>query len=381
MSENSKIQWTDDTYNPWRGCTKVSAGCKNCYAEKLITTRLAHVHYDAATSGSAKRTSKQFHATDGGHSASGIQFWGKGSPRIRAVDLDEPLRWNKKPWVCDKCGYSYEKRGIGLGKECLAVDGKRLAKVGETPCQCKSFHRRRVFSLSLGDWLDDEVPIEWLADFLDVVRRCENLDWLLVTKRPELFDKRIFAVMLHAEKADPKDEQPYRPGTFCRWLEDWKVGNAAPKHVMVITSVENQKAADERIPELLQIPAARRGLSCEPLLGPVDLRGKDAQGSALDAYENDPKIDWVIAGGESGPDSRPCDVEWLRGIKDQCKAAGVPCFVKQLGANSTTHVATVPDRAEWRQTKPVHGQTGLLDKKGGDITEWPKDLQVREFYK
>lgn len=335
MSENSKIQWTDDTYNPWRGCTKVSAGCKHCYAEKLITTRLRHVHYAAATADGGKRTSKQFHPTALGPADSGIQFWGKGSPRIRAVDLDEPLRWNAKPWVCDSCGFA------------KAMPNNPLCGM----CGKQGFHRRRVFSLSLGDWLDDEVPIEWLADFLDVVRRCEHLDWLLVTKRPELWQSRIHS-------ARDKCFTGARP-----WVQKWLDGDG-PANVMVLTSVEDQAAADTRIPELLKIPGVRRGLSCEPLLCPVKLESL----SIGRLMPGAPGIDWLIAGGESGPDARPCNVAWLRGIKDQCQSAGVPCFVKQLGVFSIEEHGS--------QRKRI-----LYTAKGGDITEWPKDLQIREFYK
>jgi len=335
MSENSKIQWTDDTYNPWRGCTKVSEGCKNCYAEKLITNRLAHLHYEAATSGSDKRTSKHFHQTAGGHSTSGIQFWGKGSPRIRAVDLNEPLRWNKKPWVCEN-GHANatENCGIVMSNGC-GTCGARV-------------HRRRVFSLSLGDWLDDEVPIAWLADFLDVVRRCENLDWLLVTKRPELWASRIEAVLKWLEANDckwPADRTSSLP--LRNYLADWFVLRKSPQNVMILTSVENQKAADERIPALLNIPATRRGLSCEPLIGMLNIK---------DALRCDVSIHWVIAGCESGPGRRELDgyTNRVRMLRDHCRVTGVPFFHKQM---------------------PI-GQ-----RVSGDITEWPTDLQVREFYK
>lgn len=324
MSENSNIQWTDDTYNPWRGCTKVSAGCKNCYAEKLITTRLGHLHYNAATSGSAKRTSKQFHPTIGCPSTAGIPLWGEGSPRIRGADLNAPLRWNKKPWVCDECGQVHSLQA----QICMTKD-----------CQCETMHRRRVFSLSLGDWLDPEVPIEWLADFLDVVRRCENLDWLLVTKRPELFDDRIH---------DAKKQYDNSPDGLAayEWLISWRDGNP-PSNVMVLTSVEDQAAADKRIPELLKIPAARRGLSCEPLLGMLNIK---------DALRCDVPIDWVIVGCESGPGRRELDgyTNRVRMLHDHCRFAGVPFFHKQM---------------------PIGKRVS------GDMVGWPEDLRVREFYK
>lgn len=145
MGHQTNIAWTDSTMNFWRGCTRVSPGCDHCYAEAL----------DARFGG--------------GH-------WGKGAPRIKSKSFDDPLKWNEKPWVCDGCGAIFPK-------------------AHSQKCACSlnlpTFHRRRVFSLSLGDWLDPEVPVEWLAEMLDVIRRCPNLDFLLLTKRPELYWERV----------------------------------------------------------------------------------------------------------------------------------------------------------------------------------------------
>lgn len=129
-------------------------------------------------------------------------------------------------------------------------------------------------------------------------------------------------------------------------------------------SVEDQETADERIPWLLQTPAAVRFVSAEPLLGPIvfdqqvhlERRTKILTGASA------PRIDWVIVGGESGPKARPCNVEWIRSIVQQCKDASVPCFIKQLGAN-------------------VHGWCAEITGKGGDPSEWPADLRVREWPK
>jgi protein gp37 len=346
MSENSKIQWCDDTYNPWRGCTKVSAGCKNCYAEKLITTRLAHVHYDAATAEKGTRSSKKFFPTSGGATASVVPLWGEGSPRIRAVDLNEPLRWNKKPSVCNYCGKAF---AVAQGHECV------VPRHG-----IQDFHRRRVFSLSLGDWLDEEVPIDWFVDFLHVVFQCQNLDWLLVTKRADKYKWMIrMAQALDCQGKREGFPKAGKPSAFGDWLLAW-VGGNPPPHVMLLASVENQEAADERIPELLRMPAARRGLSCEPLLGLVTLESLSIGNLMPDA----PGIDWVIVGGESGPAARPCNVDWIREIKDQCNAAGVPCFVKQMGVNTY-----------------VPAPFGPITGKGDKMDEWPEDLRQREFYK
>jgi len=326
MSEQTKIQWADDTINFWSGCTKVSDGCKNCYAETLagrFTT---------------------------------FGQWGKGAPRKwheSAVKLAHKL--NRQPWICDDCGMAH----ANPGQICMTKD-----------CQCETRHRRRIFSLSLGDWLDPEVPIEWLAKMLDVVRQCPDVDWLLVTKRPELFQQRMKALLDAWMEKDATIWPETKENDFWWFVESWKNDGHAPKNIMVLTSVENQKAADERIPELLKIPASRRGLSVEPLLGPVDLF-KTFRIHPARAEQIALALDWIIIGGESGAGARPCNVDWIRSIKDQCKASGVPVFVKQLGAN--------PEWAGWSES---HGYrlASIRDKKGGDMAEWPEGLRVREFY-
>lgn len=275
--ENSKISWTDHTFNPWIGCTKVSPGCAHCYAETLMDTRYGRVK------------------------------WGKGQARSRTshANWKEPLKWNHH--------------------------APMLA----------SGARPRVFCASLSDWLDDEVPIEWLADMLDLVRRTPNLDWLLLSKRPQNWYRRISAAINHANEETAE------------WLEAWTdcldmpERGDIPANVWIGTSVEDQQRADERIPELLKIPARVRFLSCEPLIGPVDLKKglwkhiplSEVPGSALDdgAYAcreflgPREEIHWVIVGGESGPGARPMHPEWARSLRDQCKAAGVAFHFKQWG--------------------------------------------------
>ncbi|HEU4344070.1 MAG TPA: DUF5131 family protein [Candidatus Binatia bacterium] len=321
MGEGTSIQWADDTHNFWRICTKVSPGCKNCYAETLLKNRRG-------------------------------EKWGKGAPRIRLKAFDAPIRWNKKPWVCDLCGSrsaaNRRDNGSCLNPLCPYRDGS-----------AGSFHRRRVFSLSLGDWLDEEVPIEWLADMLNVIHQCPNLDFLLLTKRPENWSPRMESIRLH--------------GLDQKWVSTkWDMENQPPHNVWIGVSVEDQQRADERIPQLLKIPARIRFLSVEPLLGPVrldfewrnDLQRWDSAGRELEPR----RIDWVIVGGESGPGARPCKVDWIRSVRDQCKAAGVPMFVKQLGSNPH------------RNGEDESETTILLDhKKGGDISEWAEDLRIREF--
>jgi protein gp37 len=319
MSENSKIEWTTHTFNPWIGCTKVSPGCAHCYAE----TR------------------------DKRHLIEKVDHWGKGAPRYHtsATAWKQVIRWNAKPWVCDNCG------GLSDRHFDHSCTGK-----AEDACHTSNvtWHRARVFP-SQCDWLDAEVRIEWLADFLNRIRITPNLDWLLLTKRPQNFRTRLVAVA----DAIYDSEDP----TLRFWIIDWLNGHP-PANVWLGVSVEDQIRANERIPLLLQTPAAVRFLSCEPLLGPVDL------GSFYNHWirlETLPRIDWVIVGGESGPKARPCNIEWVRNLVSQCQRILVPVFVKQLGASV------------WLDDTPDFERALLKDRKGGDWTEWPEDLRIREF--
>jgi protein gp37 len=189
---------------------------------------------------------------------------------------------------------------------------------------------------------------------LSLVKETPWLDWLLLTKRPE----NVLSMV-------PDD-----------WRVKW------PSNVIVGTSPCDQATADRCIPQLLEVPG-RRFLSMEPLLGPVEIR-HIAMLAVVGKW-------WVIVGGESGPKARACDVAWIRSVVEQCKAAGVPCFVKQLGARVHCRNDEV---SEWldevgmgldfietdrvgMQGDPV--RVMLNDKKGGDMAEWPDDLRVREF--
>ena len=344
MSEKSKIAWTDSTLNFWEGCTKVSAGCANCYAEAR---------------------DKRF--TGGLH-------WGKGAPRRKSKSaVKDALAFNRKPLICDKCAEVYL-----IGTEGCCCDGS-----------INKLHRRRIFSLSLGDWLD-EVPIEWLAEMLDTIRQCPNVDWILCSKRPENFFPRMKAALdFVAEQCSPTDSEQVE------WLGAWMDGQP-PLNIILLTSVENQAAADLRIPQLLQIPARVHGLSCEPLLGSVELFNentpdeKDPTWNGSDCKR--PHIGWIIVGGESGSNARPCNVEWIRSLVEQGKAAGVPVFVKQLGSNQNRNLPVEcpqchcisnqePGDSCIRGCDAKMAEQQFKDPKGGDINEFPEDLKVREFYK
>jgi Bacteriophage protein gp37 len=225
MAENSGIEWTTHTFNPWTGCTKVSPACDNCYAE-----------------GWAKR--------------SGHVEWGPRGARRRTKTWRDPIKWNKQ------------------------AEG--------------AAERPRVFCASLADVFDNHKSIEqaWRRELWDLIDQTPNLDWLLLTKRPQ-----------NIVKFSPE-----------RWFT-----RGIPSNVWLGTTVENQEEADRRIPHLIQCPARVLFLSCEPLLGPLSIR----------RYVH--KLDWIITGGESGPRARPSNPQWFRDLRDQCSAADVPFLFKQWG--------------------------------------------------
>jgi protein gp37 len=336
MGESSNIQWTDDTWNPWRGCTKVGPGCLNCYAEVLTMNRMGGGRY------------------------------AKGVPRVRhrPATFNAPLKWNKKSLVCDNCHQSFA--------EPCHHDTDNFCCI-RCPNIATGYHRRRVFSLSLGDWLDDEVPISWLADMLDVIRRCPNLTFQLLTKRPELWNRRVTTALgCMAMKVDFIGDKEH-------WVARWLNGEA-PDNIWLGCSVENQATADERIPKLLQIPAKVRFVSFEPALEAVDFckafgcicGGLTAARNGLPRTDivcglcderQKPLISWVIVGGESGPHARPFDIRWAQSTIAQCKAAGVEALFKQGGSNC------------WLDGRRLE----LKDSHGGDLSELPTDLNIRRF--
>lgn len=203
-----------------------------------------------------------------------------------------------------------------------------------------SGERARVFCASLADVFEDHPAIqdEWRNDLFKLIAATPNLDWLLLTKRPE-------------------NAVAYLP-----WVDPhvFPAGGAEPwPNVWIGTTVENQQRADERIPQLLSTPAAVRFLSCEPLLGPIDLtdigwsgsiskqrgpRGAVQQQNCLSKYG----IQWVIVGGESGPNFRPFDLDWARSLQKQCEAAGVAFHFKQHGGRTPDAGGCLLDGKEYK---------------------------------
>ena len=237
MAQNSSIEWTDHTFNPWWGCTKVSPACDHCYAETW-----------------ARRM--------------GFDIWTHGRPRRFLSDAywKQPRRWNED-----------------------------AAKAGQ---------RARVFCASMADvfeWKRGLAP--WRRRLWRLIDETPHLDWLLLTKRPHL-----------ATRLTP-------------WGDCW------PLNVWLGTTVEDQRWADKRLPSLGGVPATVRFLSCEPLLGAVDLEPWLANGT----------VQWVIAGGESGPRARPSDPAWFIDLLTQCNRQGIPFHFKQWGEWAPVNDnATVP---------------------------------------
>jgi len=267
VSENTKIEWCDHTFNPWEGCQKVGPGCDHCYAE----TRNARF---------------------GGGQAPN---WGPGAPRRRTSEANwrKPLQWQAK------------------AAEFQAQHGRR----------------QRVFCASLADVFDNQVPVQWRADLLQLIDLTPDLDWLMLTKR-------IGNVV-------PMLSEIARAAGGVRAIDLWPRPN-----VWLGATITSQAEADRDIRRLLSVPARVRFLSMEPLLGPVNLTDVPGPESGHGHHEfspiitinalkradwQQPHIDWVIVGGESGPGARPMHPDWARSLRDQCAAAGVPFLFKQWG--------------------------------------------------
>jgi protein gp37 len=340
------IEWTDVVWNPTRGCSHVSPGCAHCFAERVGARG----------------------ATPGGAYHGLIRIGTGGAPRwtgkVRLVPekLDEPLRWRKprRVFVNSMSDLFHEK-----------LDDKDIARVFAVMALAKH-HTFQVLTKR--------------------ARRMRH--WFIGQHRPNVDVYDAATPMLPRVNGQP--DWPLMPSDMASTRSSggawWPLSNV---HVGV--SVENQAAADERIPLLLETPAAVRFLSVEPLLGPVDLRpwlALDRAGAYTKSGHQHP-VDWVIVGGESGPGARPCDVAWIRSVVEQCKAAGVPCFVKQLGAvvHDRNDVGFMGDDGDaWPDVAGGIESLGraddyqggtcrvlLRDRKGGDMAEWPADLRVRQF--
>jgi len=268
----TKIPWATDTWNPYSGCTPISAGCKHCYA-KPMATRLA---------------------------AMGMPGYDKANPfRVTFHEnrLDEPLHWRKP---------------------------------------------RTVFVCSMGDLFHENVDPENVGRIFDIMQATPRHRYLLLTKRPKRMGE---------------------------WLGDWAVEGGWPlPNVYLGVTVENQKRADERIPVLLKIPAAKHFVSIEPMLGPVNLSGtvsipwmggESRGGRDYSLWTS--HLDGVILGGESGPRARPMHPDWARHVRDQCRQARVPFHFKQWGEYAYAKVEDDASMTEGRAfDNPLSGRSSAI---------------------
>jgi protein gp37 len=234
----------------------------------------------------------------------------------------------------------------------------------------------RYFTCSMSDVFHESVPFEWIDRAFAVMALTPWHTYQVLTKRPERmlqyftedFAAREVAIM------DRLSEFKRSPG-WSTWLQDAERFLPLP-NVWLGTTVESQAMADKRIPLLIRTPAASRFLSCEPLLEEIYLElGRPRFFGDYPAT----LPDWVIIGGESGPKARPCQIDWIRSLVQQCRAAGVAPFVKQLGELSVERAKITSFDGIERDPTGLIPTPGIRDRKGGNIDEWPEDLRVREF--
>lgn len=361
MSAFSSIEWTDRTWNPVTGCTKVSQGCKHCYAEGVAG---------------------RFFAT-----------------QYRPVMTSLPTK------TIDTVSTSHHEDMLAIG----TARPRRFTDVQTHEERLLEPHRWRraskVFVNSMSDLFHEAVPDAFIDEVFAVMTAARRHTFQVLTKRPE----RMRAYMATPDRAKAIDDAAVRMMDADRWSGETyaclvqapslKPGDWPCSNVWLGVSIEDQATADARIPVLLETPAAIRFVSYEPALGPVDFEAVPlpAPGAAVyglrgvlqplaekDTEADDWKywtrrkcrLDWVIVGGESGRGARPCAIEWAESTVRQCKTAGVPVFVKQLGAFVVSEERSELDVAGHREWQ---WRAGLKNRKGGDPAEWPEDLRVREF--
>ena len=328
MAKKTSIAWCDSTANSVIGCTKISDGCKFCYAVRCAPARILR--------------------------AGGVETWGEGGTRVAVSGFSSSMQaMNRKPWVCSVCGT--------MMNPAESLEHEHDAKHPQ-------FRQRRVFVNSMSDWLDEKWPIGWLAEFLSVVGSCANLEVIMCSKRPHLFYNRLRSVVdLIVRTGDYQTVLP--------WLVQWVKGGVAPKHITVMWSVCNQWEANKIIPLAARLPAARRALSFEPLLGPVGVQTASVPLNFNGRLNPISQFDQVVIGGESGKRARPSYDKWIRDLAKQCKRAGCSVFIKQVGSNPFTNsIRLWPDGTKFLAKSPQ-----LVSADGTDSAEWPEDLRLQEW--
>lgn len=347
----SKIELTDKTWNPIIGYSKISDGCKNCYAEKMAC-RQRHMNYYDFINAIDENTSC---FTDS-------QYYG---PYARVIGLSKDSKkweWNNK----------------------TAFIKSALKK----PLKWKK--SRKVFVCSMGDIFHESVPFEWIDQVMAVIALCPQHTFQILTKRPErmkvYFDSKPFSDVACHESRIANHFLNYRKGVIPAWCDVvWPFPN-----LWLGVTAENQAMADKRIPILLDIPAAVRFVSVEPMLGEINFDicwfGEYDHRPTYEFYQTlQPEygkesicikegLDWVIVGCESGPKRRECKLEWVESIIEQCQDLDVSVFVKQLALRRD------------KCCRDVTELSGLWDESdrftvSKNMQEWPKHLQIRQFPK
>jgi len=383
MSALTSIQWTDRTWNPVRGCSRVSAGCDNCYAMNM-----AHRFSGAGKPFEGLTTIRR-----------GKVDW-TGVARFIPGQLAAPMKWRKPARIFVNSMSDLFHPSLS-NEEIAAVFGVMAA------CPQHTFQVLTKQPKRAAEWF------KWVDG------SGAGIESLPIDRCASLADDALLNLLPRPARA-----MAFAPG---RGSQRWPIPN-----VHLGTSAENQETYNARVPTLVHgCPAAVHFVSIEPMLGPMRLRGTGHL-----------HLDWVIIGGESGPGSRPCDVAWIESIVDECRENAIPCFVKQLGGNcfapwrvewrdnvrsqgsleavavdcmgKKTELATVWKNGVWhtwdrrgtggenaseptvelakaavleslqrQHVTPIKGWARhahmLRDKKGGDPSEWPESLRVRQF--
>jgi len=325
----TKIEWSEFSWNPVVGCSKVSEGCLNCYAEKMAE-RLASIAC---------------------------------SPKKKAPLTESELAYTNvvQMWHDPKIEKTYWK---GWNGKTAFVESAL-----EKPLHWKK--PRMIFVCSMSDLFHESVPFEWLDKVMAIIALCPQHKFQILTKQQkrmleyytkpktlkgECVNNQILPTVQFRVKKRVRTvvhhSQQYSKQQLNMWDGRWPLPN-----LWLGVTCENQRTADERIPILLQIPAAVRFISFEPLLEDIDFNLIERPNH----FHSTPygwlkyfgkQIHWIIIGCESGPKRRPCKLEWVRNIVSQCKAANVPVFIKQLNING----------------KVEH-----------NIEKFPEDLRIREY--
>jgi|SRR5580658_6677800 protein gp37 len=263
----------------------------------------------------------------------------------------------------------------------------RKISPGCANCYAEKLNQNTFFGGNKMGYLGTAPPMELRTDIVDAWRRMTRPKKHFVCSMTDVFgewvtESQAIYFLRGMWRAPRQTFQVLtkRPTTARKLIQQWMDFDglpAVPSNIQIGTSVENQEMADKRIPELLKIPAKVRFLSVEPMLSAINFSGNSALRTPCPAQPSrsgtHSAIGWAIFGGESGPDARPCNVEWIRSGVKQCQEFGIPVFVKQLGSRA---VADIQDaRGGYLGFKGLD----LKDKKGGDMAEWPEDLRVRSF--